>query len=167
MYIRRTTIKSRKSGEPYVTYRLCESERVGGKVKQRTLLNLGRHFNQPREQWPVLSARIEELLERSRGRAALLELELPEALEALAQRYVAQILTRRGGTAEAAAPGDFQSVDLDSLELIRPRGIGVEHAALSAMESLGFIERLTELGFNRHQLAAAVGNITARMAGTG
>lgn len=168
MYIRRTTIKSRKSGKPYFTYRLCESERVGGKVKQRTLLNLGRHFDIPREQWQSLSARIEQVLERRQG--ALLDLELPEALEALAQRYAAQVLAKRSEEPQekaTASPGDYHEVDLDSLELARPRSIGVEHAALSAMVSLGFLDKLTELGFNRHQLVAAVGNIVGRMAAPG
>ena len=49
MYIRRTTIKSRQTGEPYYTYRLVESIREGAQVRQRTLLNLGRHFEVPRE----------------------------------------------------------------------------------------------------------------------
>ena len=167
MYIRRTTIKSRKSGEPYVTYRLCESERVNGKVRQRTLLNLGRHFDVSREQWPILSARIGELLEGRTGRDSLLEIELPEALERLAERYTAQILSKgseSGEKTKATAGGDFQTVDLDSLELVRPRSIGVEHAAWSAMRSLGLPDKLGELGFNRHQLAAAVGNIVGRMA---
>lgn len=170
MYIRRTTIKSRKSGEPYTTYRLCESKRVGGKVKQRTLLNLGRYFDRPREQWPVLSARIEELLDRGQSKGALLELELPEELEGQAQHYVALILSKRSAASAettSAAVDDFQTVDLDSLELVRPRSIGVEHAALSAMKSLGLLDKLSELGFNRHQLAAAVGNIVGRMAAPG
>jgi hypothetical protein len=169
VYIPRTTIKSRQSGEPYFTYRLCESERVGGKVKQRTLLNLGRHFTLPREQWSELSARIEQLLDRRRGKRLLLELELSEELERQAQRYVAQIVVKRGkAPAEAPTPaGDVQTVDLDSLELVRPRSIGVEHAALSAMISLGLLDKLSELGFNRHQLAAAVGNIIGRMAAPG
>ena len=42
MYIRRTTIKSRQTGEPYYTYRLVESIREDGRVRQHTLLNLGR-----------------------------------------------------------------------------------------------------------------------------
>jgi hypothetical protein len=50
MYIRRTTIKSRRSGEPYYTYRLVESVRTDQGVRQRTLVNLGRHFDVPREQ---------------------------------------------------------------------------------------------------------------------
>ena len=167
MFIRCTTIKSRKSGDPYITYRLCESERVGSKVKQRTLLNLGRHFDVPREDWKRLTARIEELLA---PRAALLELTLPEALEAKAQRYVARILSNRGGPAgsdEQAASTEFTEVSLDSLEIIRPRSVGVEHVAMSAMKSLGLLEKLQELGFNRHQLAAAVGNLVGRMAAPG
>lgn len=166
MYIRRTSIKSRKSGDPYFTYRLCESERVGGKVKQRTLLNLGRHFDLPREQWQPLSARIEQILDR-RKQDRLLDLRLPEALERLAQRYADQIKAKLSEDVEeksAGSAGDFQEVDLDSLALERPRSIGVEHAALSAMVSLGLLEKLSELDFNRHQLAAAVGNIIGRMA---
>lgn len=160
MFIRRTTIKSRKSGEPYFTYRLCRSERVGGKVKQRTVLNLGRHFDVPREQWSSLSARIEQLLD---NQGALLESSLAQPLETLAQRYGAQLLARRSA-GEPEASVDFQAVDLAGLELARARSVGVEHVALNAMGSLGLLEKLRELGLNRHQLAAAVGNIVGRMA---
>ncbi|MFZ0256522.1 MAG: hypothetical protein WAN46_12975, partial [Gammaproteobacteria bacterium] len=62
MYIRRTAIKSRRTGEPYYTYRLVESVRLEGSVRQRTLLNLGRHFDVPRERWGLLAQRIEQLL---------------------------------------------------------------------------------------------------------
>ena len=44
MYIRQTKIKNSKQGVPYYTYRLVESVRDGEKVKQRTLLNLGKNF---------------------------------------------------------------------------------------------------------------------------
>jgi transposase len=167
MFIRRTAIKSRKSGEPYITYRLCESERVGSQVKQRTLLNLGRHFDVPREDWKRLTTRIEALLA---PRPALLEMSLPESLEVQAQRYAARILSDRGvqpDTDQQTATSAFTEVALDSLEIIRPRSIGVEHAAMSAMKSLGLLEKLQQLGFNRHQLAAAVGNLVGRMAAPG
>ena len=62
MYIRRTTIKSRRSGEPYYTYRLVESIRTAEGVRQRTVLNLGRHFEVPRKQWEPLARRIEQLV---------------------------------------------------------------------------------------------------------
>jgi hypothetical protein len=61
----------------------------------------------------------------------------------------------------------YQEVDLDSLDLVRPRSVGVEHAALSVMRQCGFEDKLAELGLNRPQIAAAVGNIVARMAHPG
>ena len=60
MFIRRTTIKSRESGEPYYTYRLVESVRSGAGVRQHTVLNLGRNFEVPRpngRRWPSASRR--------------------------------------------------------------------------------------------------------------
>ena len=45
-------------GKPHATattpHHLVRSERVGGRVRQRTLLNLGRHFDIDREHWPLL-----------------------------------------------------------------------------------------------------------------
>ena len=40
MFIRRTQTRSARSGEAYFTFRLVCSERIGSKVRQRTLLNL-------------------------------------------------------------------------------------------------------------------------------
>jgi hypothetical protein len=69
MYIRRTHTSNSATGERYTTHRLVQSERVGGRVRQVTLLNLGRQFTLPQEEWPALCARLEEL--RS-GQGALL-----------------------------------------------------------------------------------------------
>ena len=62
MYIRQTAIKSRRNGDPYQTHRLVESVREGQHVRQRTIVNLGSHFNVPREQWPALVLRIEQIV---------------------------------------------------------------------------------------------------------
>ncbi len=104
MFIRRTTIKSRRHAEPYYTYRLAESERVGARMKPRILLNLGRHFEAPKREWRALSSRIEQLLD---SQPSLLALELPAEHEAFAQRYAAQIQARRGE--KDAAPGGADS----------------------------------------------------------
>ena len=174
MFIRRTQTRSRTSGEPYTTHRLVHSARVGNAVKQTTLLNLGSHFDLPHDEWAALAVRIDELL---RGQSSLLEATLSEAGAALAQRYAAQLIARQPSaasiTAAAAAKPDtaepqrYQEVDLDSLELVRPRSVGVEHAALSAMRQCGFEDKLRDLGLNRPQIAAAVGNIIGRMASPG
>lgn len=200
MFIRRTQTRHRVSGEPYVTYRLVHSARVGNAIKQTTLLNLGSHFDVAQAHWPALAQRIDELVH---GQRSLLETTLPEEVQAFAQRFAAQIIARKPavpslGTAPAAnavpaepafaklakpakpavdPPGSptsravevdrYQEVDLDSLELVDPRSVGVEHAALSAMRQCGFEDKLAQLGLNRAQIAAAVGNVVARMAAPG
>ena len=198
MFIRRTQTRNRISGEPYVTYRLVHSARVGAAIKQATVLNLGSHFDLPQAHWPALAQRVDELV---RGQRSMLEGTLPEEVQAFAQRFAAQIIARkpavpslgaapRARAAPAAAasakpaasppssPADspasptrgagevarYQEVDLDSLELVDPRSVGVEHAALVAMRQCGLEDKLSELGLNRPQIAAAVGNIVARMA---
>jgi len=164
MFIRRT--RTRRGAKHYFTHRLVRSERAGAKVRQRTLLNLGRHFEVAQPDWPVLCRRIEELL------AGQLSLPpgCPAALESSAQHLAAQLLAReRVGTpvAPASPGGDVQSVDVDSLELIRPRSVGVEHVALWAMEQFGLRTVFDELGIGASVQAAAIGSIVARMARPG
>ena len=90
--------------------------------------------------------------------------------ESHAQHIAAQLLAReRVGTvcAPATHRGDVQHVDVDSLELLRPRSVGVEHLALWAMDQLGLRTRLEELGIGASLRAAAIGSIIARMARPG
>ena len=62
MLIRTTPTRSAVTGETDITHRLVESRRVGRHVKQVTLLNLGRHFALPRERWPQMCLRLDQLL---------------------------------------------------------------------------------------------------------
>ena len=63
MYIlRRVPTRNITTGESYLTHRLVRSERIGNRVRQVTLLNLGRHFAVAQEDWPSLCPRIEEIL---------------------------------------------------------------------------------------------------------
>jgi transposase len=169
MYIRRVATRNKATGESYFTHRLVRTERLANRVRQVTLLNLGRHFAVNQEDWPSLCSRIEEILT---GQARLLP--LTPALEKLAQRYAAQLLLRQGQSLEprpvhrsVSAGRSFVEVDVDSLEVLRPRSVGVEHAGLSVMRELGFLDLLQALGFNRAQCAAAIGSVIGRMAAPG
>ncbi len=162
MYIRRTTIKSRRTGEPYYTYRLVESVRAADRVRQRTLINLGRHFDTPREQWALLSQRIEQLVDRQED---LMPVQLDRQLEEAAQRHGALVILAKARLDESRAPAenDFQTVDINSLDMVRPRSVGVEHVCLEALRKVGLDVQLEQLGFNEPQRAAAIGNIIGRM----
>ena len=166
MYIRRTSIKSRRDGEPYYTYRLVESVRSDGRVRQRTLLNLGRHFDVPREQWAALSQRIEQLVGRQ---SELVPSQLESQWEEMAQRYAAQVIRTKARLDEGRSPeaADYQTVDVDSLDLVRPRSVAVEHVALEALRQVGLDTKLEALGFNGRQQAAAIGTLVGRMTAPG
>jgi transposase len=166
MYIRRTQTRNSATGERYFTHRLVRSQRVGGKVRQVTVLNLGRHFAVAQADWQKLCARLQEILsgqEPLLGYGSLL-------LEREAQRLAAQILAREGAAAPAPAPPDgvapveVHSVALDSLTLARPRTVGVEAVGLWAMAQVDFIALLEGLGLTGPQRAAVLGVILGRMA---
>ena len=163
MFIRRTQTRNRVSGEPYVTYRLVHSARVGSAIKQTTLLNLGSHFDLPQAHWPTLAQRIDELVH---GQRSMLDATLPEDVQAFAQRFAAQLIARKpaepgpsatpaapaaparqGGAdagdpapgkaganppssaaSQAGGPARYQEVDLDSLELVDARSVGVQQS---------------------------------------
>ena len=96
--------------------------------------------------------------------------DCPPALESHAQHIAAQWLTRHADLSGAATPPqgqDVQHVDVDSLELIRTRSVGVEHVGLWAMDQLGLRSCLHELGMGPSLRAAAIGSIIARMARPG
>ena len=161
MFVRRTQTRRTEDRQPYFSHRLVHSERIGNAVRQRTLLNLGRHFEIPQAQWPLLCSRIDDILA---GQTPLVT-DCPTAVEHEAQRIAAQLIAR--GTrvqGPAAGPTDVQPVDVDSLRLVRPRSVGVEQVGLWALEQVGLPALLAHLGVNGALRTAAVGAIVGRLA---
>jgi len=175
MFIRRTRTNNTALKESYFTYRLVRGERIGGKVRQITVLNLGRNFSIKQEDWPLLCSRIEHLLH---SQDSLFSPDCSEYIERAAQRYVGQLIARAPKQPDAtdssgmmtssslseSSPVDYQEVDIHSLQLTQPRSVGVEHIGLHALTKLGLIEKLAELGINGAMRAAIIGNIIGRMA---
>lgn len=181
MYIRRTKTNNSATGESYHTHRLVRSQRMNGKVRQSTLLNLGRHFSIKQGDWPLLCVRIEQLIS---GQVDLLPADCSVEIERAAQRIVGQLIKRtpsppiENNTAPEDSPQsdqcvtdkktaehrDIQAVDVDSLTLSLPRTVGIEHVALHAMKQLEFPKKLNELGIKGTQCSAIIGNIVGRMA---
>jgi transposase len=182
MFIRKTTTRNKSDTESYFTSRLVASERVGDQVRQITLLNLGRHFDLPRPDWPRLCARIDALLA---GQPGLLP--EPEAVEVLAQRFAARLIATQPGPGQpsaaasppsvpepalpapaSATPGPvYAEVDVTSLQLTRPRAVGVEATGLAAMDWPGIDQILMGLGLNGVQRDAVAGLLIGRMAAPG
>jgi transposase len=164
MFIRQTKTSTSMAGEAYYTFRLVASKRIADKVRQKTLLNLGRNFSLSREQWPQLCTRIEGIL------SGQMPLITPSAeIEELAQRYAAQLIIagQPEDKQEEEKQRTYTEVDVSSLELVRPRSIGVEHVGMEALKWLDLPGILASAGFNGIQQAAAIGSIISRMADPG
>ncbi len=148
LFVRRTPTRPRARGqEPHFTHRLVRSVRCGSRVRQRTLRNLGRHFALPRGDWPALCARVERIL-------------APQLVQAGVSPVGPAAPADGADDPSAALP----RVDVDSLELVRPRSAGVEHVALWAMRQLRPPSPLEQLGLSGAQRAAVLGSLVGRMA---
>ena len=161
MFIRQTKTSTSSSGESYFTYRLVTSKRVGKKVRQQTLLNLGRHFDLPREHWPELCIRLDQILV---GQKPLFETN--KVIEQTAQHIYSKLMASSGQISKVntdAEVADSQEVDVNSIEMIKPRSVGAEHVCVEALKELNLPGILDEAGFNGPQKAAALGNIAGRM----
>jgi len=103
MFIRQTRTNNKATGEGYFTFRLVRGERIAGKVRQITVLNLGRHFPFAQDDWPLLCSRLEQLLN---PQALLCSLNCSDKIERAAQRYYQQLVERAATSAvRSDAPG--------------------------------------------------------------
>jgi len=160
MFIRKVPHKNAKTRKEYCTYKLVDSVRTERGPRQRTILNLGVDFSLPKEQWKDLANCIEEIIT---GQHSLIA--YPKALRTLAAKYAKSIISQQADVIEESddiAP-DYATVDLNSVKNEEARTVGGEYVIYETIKALGIDQKLKELGFNRHQLAAAIGGIAGRM----
>lgn len=160
MYIRATKTHT-KGGKPAFSYRLSRSVRVGDKVRQETLLNLGVDYAVPRRQWRDVVLVTEVLLA---GRRPMLP--VPADVEAAAEDLVHRLRAR--GLAPAAPERDGReravaTVDLDTLEHDDTRTVGGERVCLSGLSELGFGDLLHEQGVRGRDARIAIALVVAKM----
>ena len=87
-------------------------------------------------------------------------------MESAARRIAARLVRKQGGS-PAAGEGVWAEVDLASAVDRDRVSVGIEPAALAALERLDLPVLLRQLGFNRRPLGCALGNSVGRMAKPG
>ncbi|MCP3879363.1 MAG: transposase, partial [Sulfitobacter sp.] len=119
----------------------------------------------PRAEWAALAQRIAPYVS---GQGEFVPLDLAPQWEEAAQRHAALVIRSKArlGEGSSSVP-DYQTVDVDSLELLRPRSVAVEHVALEALRQVGLEQKCKELGFTQPQLSTAIGTIVGRMVAPG
>jgi len=159
MFVKTVRKRNKYSPKIFEYQHLVESLRTEKGSRQRFLLNLGK-LTLPREEWPLLAKRIEEILHGQERFFA----GNPE-IERLATHY-AQKLIRKYET-EYSESKQYESVDLDSLENERIRPVGAEYVSLSYFKKLEIDKCLSECGFSKRQMEVATLLIIGRMVSPG
>ena len=160
MYIRATKTHT-KGGKAARSCRLCRSVRIGDKVSQETLLNLGVDYPVPKRQWRDVVLVTETLLA---GRRPMLP--VPPDIEAAAEDLVRRL--RATGLAPAAPERQgrdwaLATVDLNTLEHEDTRTVGGERVCLAGLEELGFRDLLHAQGVRLRDARIATALVVAKM----
>lgn len=156
MFIKKIIKTHKKIKKRYYYYRLCESYRIGGNPRHRTILNLGDLSKLPnKEDHKVLSDRIEEIV---RGELPIFKSDNP-IVDKLAEDYASILINQRlidipckEGSHRVKEPfsqSDYHTVDVNSLTHKQIREIGAEWLCKQTIEMLGLEEYLGTLGWKR------------------
>ncbi len=162
MYIRKTKTKTINGISNY-TYRMVESKRDSrGKVKQRTLLNLGTHYKDiPELDHALLSQRVTDIIS---GQLSLLQLN--STLESEAQRIAALIIKKHAHPLATNKPDTspvYEAVDLSTIENSDVRTIGAEYLAYEAAKKLELPSILNECGLSNKEVTDALATVIGRL----
>ncbi len=157
MFIRRTVSKNKKyENDKYYTYRLVESYRIGNKVKQRVLLNLGSKFNVDKENWSLLSRRIEDIIKKQDSL-----FEIDKELENLARQFASQLILSKSKSSEEIET-DYNIIDVNSVRNIDPKSIGTEYIIYETIKELEFPNLFKSLSFTQTQIDSILGTLIAK-----
>ena len=158
MFIKAVVSYTNKKGQPQYAYQLVQGIRTpDNKVRHKLLLSLGTKWSLPKQQWPILVERIEDILS---GQNSLFEYDAEIDRQA---RQIAESLRQRGWSAPTDVQTNLQTVDLDSIEHEPPRSSGAERICLHALRQLDFINLLESLNVSNKDAALCAALVIARM----
>jgi len=172
MFIKPINIPNRKRGKSYHYYRLCESYRVGGAPRHRTILNLGKLEALPdRSDHKLLADCIERIVYKKNTLGELTEsLKIRRLAEKFAKEIIEKGLVDIPSSPdlfrEEADPqfegADYAEVDLNSIRDNYARDVGAEWLCAQTFERLGLAGHLRGLGWSERWVKIAQIYLVAR-----
>jgi hypothetical protein len=166
MYIRSVTKKNTGLDKTYHYFRLVHGYKIGSKVRQQTLLNLGSLEECPVEKHKSLADRIEMILT---GASSMFD-QIDDSIESLAQHYASQIqskglfISKKRKASIGKEPEEtYQEVNLETVEQTESREMGAEWLCKQAFDKLGLNTLFANRGLNEIQVSMAQMLLTAKM----
>jgi hypothetical protein len=167
MYIRKVTKQNKNSDKQYIYYRLVHGYKVGDKVRQQTLLNLGKLDEElPVSSHKALADRIEMLLT---GSSTSFFSDDPK-VERLAEKFVSEIRKQKvfpiknsDRPISKAIEKDYETIDMSSIESKESRDIGGEWLCKQAFDEIGMGDLFSEIGMDEKEVKVAKMLLTAKL----
>ena len=157
MFVKRVTKTNGRTKKKYSYLHLVESVRTENGPRQRLILNLGDLQIDP-SQYSALAQRIEDMLT---GRRSLFELN--QQIERHARQATNKIFSKRAEEINAESGDDFRMIDTKSLEVSKPRSLGVEYLCHSMWQQLGLDAVLRHQGISPHVLPLLEALVVGRL----
>lgn len=167
MFIRQVKKRRSDSSKTFYQYNLVQTERVGGKVKQRVILYLGSD--------PLMRGKTNRdtvlaiLKSKIFGQPELFPDRPSQQLVELAHHYWNKYQQRYGDATAEAPPvpterrqADYQNVDIEGVNTRQVRSFGPEHLCRQVMDRLELGETLRRLGFGEAEATKALIAIAGR-----
>ncbi|MCD4743037.1 MAG: IS1634 family transposase [Desulfobacteraceae bacterium] len=164
--MKRITKPDRKGEKIYEYYRLVHSYKIGKKIRQQTVINLGSLDKLPKEKHKLLADRIEELLTGSES----LFFDIPNDVEELARKFTKKIIEKgvypvkkRKMPISKELETDFQEIDMNSIDQLESKTIGGEWLVNQAFNKFGLSNLFSDIGMSENEAGIAQMLLTAKM----
>lgn len=167
MFVREVKKKNSKTGKTFTQYQLCQSSRIGGKVKQYSLLYLGSNaLLEDADNRKALAKLMKALIS---GQSMLFH-EYPAEIVNLGREYYEKFqikykevdIDKVMSIPPVEGKAEMGQVDINSLEVEDARTFGGEHLCKQVMEKLQLDGCLAGLGFTHNQIELAHISIIGR-----
>ena len=166
MFLKRITKPDRKGEKIYTYYRLVHSYKIGKKIRQQTIINLGKLENLPKESHKLLADRIEAMLTGSES----VFFDTPGDVETLAREFTKKIIEKgifpvkkKKMSISEELETDFQEIDMNSIDQLESKTIGGEWLVKQAFNKFGLSDLFSSIGMSENEAGIAQMLLTAKL----
>jgi transposase len=156
MFIKPFFKYNKSTRQRYTIYSLCESYRINGSIRHRSIIGLGKLEELETDEEKKLLGSVVESMLQNRGLIPSL-FPVSAEIEKLAHCFYGKIKTRKRYDAE-----DWETVKMSTLENKDAREVGAEWLCKQAFDQLGIGELLCNHGWRNEKIALATTHIISR-----
>jgi hypothetical protein len=166
MFIKQVKKKNKSSDKVYTYYRLVHTYKIGKKVRQQNILNLGKLEDVPQDSFKLLGNRIEEIITGTESMFS----DISDKLEKQAQHLANQIIKKgvfpvkkKKRAISQELSEDYQEVDINSIEQLESKSVGGEWLVKQAFDEFEIEDLFKDIGMTDKETAIAEQLLTTKM----